>query len=212
MNTSSAAIFCASMLAAATCHANIVVNGSFEQGSFAPPSNATMTLSPGNGALTAWEVVNDAVAWIGVGDPWSLDAYGGDRFLDLSDYSAGAPFGGVRQVLATTPGVTYTVAFQLGSSNRWGRPSAMSVSAGGVTETFTSPLTGTLNDWTPHTMSFTATSSASMLSFVGNSGVNYIGLDDVVVTASAVPEPGALALVLAGGIMVTGAVGRRRAR
>ena len=107
----------AAMALAATCaNASIVTNGSFELGTFNPPAQATMTLTPGSTAITGWQVVNDALAWIGVGDPWGLDAQSGDLFLDLSDFSAGAPFGGVQQALTTSPGTEYSVAFYLGSS------------------------------------------------------------------------------------------------
>lgn len=179
-------------------HANLITNGSFESGSFAPPSNQTMTLLPGSTALTGWQVVNDSLAWIGVGDPWGLDAQDGDRFLDLSDYSAGAPFGGVQQSLATTPGYEYTVTFYLGSSNTWGRPSALTVSAAGQSDSFQSPTTGTTNDWQQLSFVFVANSASTVLSFVGASGVNYIGLDNVVATVTAVPEPTTTVLLLAG--------------
>lgn len=205
-------VVAAAMALAATCaNASIVTNGSFELGTFNPPAQATMTLMPGSTAITGWQVVNDALAWIGVGDPWDLDAQSGDLFLDLSDFSAGAPFGGVQQVLMTSPGTQYTVAFYLGSSNRWGRPASLTVSAAGTNATFVSPLTGTLNDWNLHTMAFTATAANTTLSFVGASGVNYIGLDNVSVVATATPvsEPATLALMIAS-LSALGYVSRRR--
>lgn len=67
---------------------------------------------------------------------------------------------------------------------------------------------GNDNLWvTQTTTSFVGTGAGVALQFKGTSGVNYIGLDNVVVTA--VPEPGALALMLAG-IGVVGFVARRR--
>lgn len=186
------------VLVCSVTHANLIANGSFESGAFAPPSNQTMTLSPGSAALTGWQVVNDAMAWIGVGDPWGLDAQDGDRFLDLSDYSAGAPFGGVQQTLATQTGHEYTVTFHLGSSNQWGRPAALNVSAAGQSVRFESPTTGTNNDWQEFSFVFVANSSSTTLSFIGASGVNYIGLDNVVATVTAVPEPTTAALLIVG--------------
>jgi hypothetical protein len=168
-----------------------------------------MTLAPGSTALAGWQVVNDSLAWIGVGDPWGLDAQDGDLFLDLSDYSAGPPFGGVQQAFATTPGFEYTVSFYLGSSNFWGRPSALTVSAAGQSGAFQSALTGTNNDWEQFTFTFIGDGPSATLAFVGSSGVNYIGLDNVVVTVSAIPEPSALLLMVFGLLAVGVAVHKR---
>lgn len=197
------------LMGAGAAHANLLLNGSFEAGAFVPPANQTMTLSPGSQALTGWQVANDAVAWIGVGDPWGLDAQDGGLFLDLSDYSAGAPFGGVQQAFSTTPGYEYTVRFHLGSSNAWGRPSALTVSAAGQSATFTGATAGGTNDWQPFSFVFVADSAVSTLRFVGASGVNYIGLDNISAAVTAVPEPASVALLLAG-MATIGAMYRRR--
>jgi len=162
-----------------TARADLLVNGSFEEGAFAPPSNATMTLAPGATTMTGWEVFNASPTWIGVGDPWGLDAVDGNLFLDLTGYHSGAPFGGVRQTIATVPGHEYRVSFHLGSSNTYGRPSAVTVSAGGTSGTFTSPLMGSTNDWELHSLVFTASESRTAVSIVGSAGRDYIGLDDV---------------------------------
>jgi hypothetical protein len=159
--------------------ADLLVNGSFEDGAFAPPYDAAMTLEPGATTMTGWEVFNASVTWIGVGDPWELDAEDGDMFLDLTAYRTGPPFGGVRQTITTVPGHKYRVSLYLGSSTFWGRPSAVTVSASSASETFTSPLTGTMNDWEPHSMSFTATEALTTVSIVGSEGRDYIGLDNV---------------------------------
>jgi len=202
------------LLAVATnlAQANLLTNGSFESGAFAPPSNQTMSLAPGSTALSGWQIVNDSLAWIGVGDPWGLDAQDGNLFLDLSDYSAGAPFGGIQQTFATTPGYKYTTTFHLGSSTRWGRPAALTASAAGQSATFTSATVGTNNDWQQFSFVFVASSTATTLSFVGSSGVNYIGLDNVITTVSAVPEPASYALMMAGITVLGLAARRRRAR
>ena len=197
------------LLAASVAQANLFDNGSFESGTFTPPGNATMTLNPGSTSLTGWQVVNDSIAWIGVGDPWGLDAVAGDRFLDLSDYTAGVPFGGVSQTIPTAAGTEYSVTFNLGSSTFWGRPSSLTVTAGSTAQTFTSATTGSNNDWNLHTFNFIATAASTPIAFVGNSGVNYIGLDDVAV--SVVPEPSLAVLLLAGlGVIAVHRVRRER--
>lgn len=204
----------AAALVAAGANAATVTNGGFELGSFTPPAQATMTLNPGSTAITGWQVVNDSLAWIGVGNPWGLNAHSGSFFLDLSDYSAGAPFGGIQQVLPTSAGTQYEVAFYLGSSNFWGRPASLTVSAAGSNATFVSPLSGTDDDWELHTMAFTAIAETTTLSFIGASGVNYIGLDDVSVSAASTPpnptpEPATIGLALAG-LCALGYASRRK--
>jgi hypothetical protein len=128
--------------AAGAAQANLLANASFENGTFSPPSNQTESLAVGSAAITGWTVIGDTTAWIGTGNPWSVTASDGARFLDLTDYSAGAPFGGVRQTVSTAVGGLYTLSFDLGSSNLYGRPSAITALAVGTTATFTSPLTG----------------------------------------------------------------------
>ena len=75
--------------------ANLLTNASFELGNFVNQGNATMVLNVGSTSITGWTVVNDQLAWIDVGNPFGLSAEEGDRFLDLTAYPAGAPFGGV---------------------------------------------------------------------------------------------------------------------
>lgn len=201
----------AALTVSAAASASLLTNGSFESGTFAPQGNQTMTLAPGATSIDGWVVVSDSIAWIGVGDPWGLDASDGDRFLDLSDYAAGAPFGGVRQSIATTPGTEYTVSFSLGSSSFWGRPSVLTVAAAGTSADFTSPLSGGNNDWETRSMTFLATGSTTAITFSGAAGVNYIGLDDVVVDGSvaAIPEPETVLLMLGGLGLVAARAWRR---
>jgi hypothetical protein len=159
--------------------ADLIVNGSFEEGAFAPPANATMSLAPGATALQGWEVFSDYLSWIENGNPFGLTAKDGNRFLDLTDYLNGAPYGGIRQTIATIPGRSYRLSLYLGSSTNYGRPSAVVVTAGGASATFTGPATGTNNDWDLYSLDFVATDAATTISIVGSAGVAYIGLDDV---------------------------------
>lgn len=169
----------AAMVLCTAARADLLVNGSFEDGAFVPPSNATMTLVPGSTALQGWEVFNDNVAWIANGNPWGLTAKDGNRFLDLTDYLNGAPYGGIRQTIATVPGRSYRLFLYLGSATNMGRPSSVTVTAGGTMTTFTGPATGTNNDWNLNALDFVATDAATTISIVGSAGVAYIGVDDV---------------------------------
>jgi len=204
------------LLAATTSHANLLTNGSFESGGFVNQGNDTMSLDPGSTTITGWTVITDTTAWIGPTNPFSLAANDGDFFLDLTNYQLGAPFAGVSQTIATTPGATYSLTFDLGGSNRWGRPDGLIASAAGASMTFTTPTTGTLNDWYHETMSFVAAGSSTTVTLQGASGFNYIGLDNVSVDLGSpvsVPQPAALALIgagLIGLIVVRGRISTRR--
>jgi Protein of unknown function (DUF642)/PEP-CTERM motif len=202
MGTRKAGLVWASLLLLApiASHANLLANGSFESGAFVNQGNNTMSLAAGSTVITGWTIVTDTTAWIGASDPFGLGASDGSFFLDLTNYQAGAPFAGVSQVIATTPGTTYVLAFDLGGSNFWGRPDSITASAAGTSQTFTTPATGTNNDWYHHSMQFTALSGSTTVLLQGAAGVNYIGLDNTSVELGSeppppLPEPGTLALL-----------------
>lgn len=187
---------------------NLVINGGFEAGSFAPPSNNTMTLLQGDTSITGWTVVTDRVAWIGASAPWGVTgSQGSSRFLDLTDYDVGAPFGGVQQVLSTVPGETYLLSFDIGTTTGGGSSVSIRASAGTFVQSFTSTAQGA-NQWTSVSMLFTASSPSTVLTLTGLTGSSYIGLDNVAVV-SQVPEPSAY-LMMVVGLAVTGLAVRRR--
>jgi MYXO-CTERM domain-containing protein len=212
-------VICIALAVGPAAHAaNLLVNGSFEQGAFINQGNQTMSLAGGSTAITGWTVLNDVTAWIDAGNPFGLSASDGSRFLDLTDYSAGAPFAGVSQTFATLAGATYTLSFDLGGSNFWGRPDALIASAAGTSQVFaTGPASTTSpnNDWYSESMSFVATGASTTLMLQGSQGFNYIGLDNVSVELTsappvpAIPEASTWALMLAG-LAACGARARRR--
>ena len=211
------------VVAASTANANLLVNGSFESGAFVNQGSDTMSLAAGSGTISGWTVVTDTTAWIGPSNPFGLSASDGSYFLDLTNYQTGAPFAGMSQAIATTPGATYTLSFDLGSSTFWGRPDAITASAAGTSATFSAPLTGGNNDWQHVSMAFTASSALTTVLLQGVTGWQYIGLDNASVDLvsgpgpgpapdpGSVPEPVSWALMLAA-MAALGATTRRRAR
>jgi hypothetical protein len=194
--------------------ANLLTNGSFESGAFVNQGNDTMSLAPGSTVITGWTVVTDTTAWIGAANPFGLSANDGSFFLDLTNYQAGSPFAGMSQTIATIPGATYSLSFDLGSSTFWGRPDSITASAAGTLQTFTAPTTGGNNDWQSVLMQFVASSATTTVLLQGASGFNYIGLDNVDVEFVSgpgprpIPEPITLALLGLG--LASLAVARRR--
>jgi len=198
---------------ATSSQANLLTNGSFESGAFVNQGNDTMSLAPGSTVITGWTVVTDTTAWIGAANPFGLTASDGSFFLDLTNYQAGPPFAGMSQTIATIPGATYSLSFDLGSSTFWGRPDSITASAAGTLQTFTAPTTGGNNDWQSVLMQFVASSTTTTVLLQGASGFNYIGLDNVDVEfvsgpGPTIPEPTTLALLGLG--LASLAVARRR--
>jgi len=191
--------------------ANLLTNGSFELGTLVNDGNQTMTFNAGPTNITGWTAVGRQVSWIQAGNPFSLSAEDGSRFLDLTAYNTGAPFGGVSQTIATTAGLQYQLSFFLGSYTQlWGGPPvSILASAGSTSQTFTVSTTSTASTWTPFSMQFTAGSSSTVITLTGAAGVEYIGLDNVSVdpAAAGVPEPATC--ILAGLGLIAAGLRRR---
>ncbi len=204
-------------LGSAVGHANLLTNGSFEDTTnFVDQGNDTMSLSVGSTLMPGWTVAGSHdLAWIGPTNPFGLTASDGNYFLDLTGYISGGPFSGVTQTIATHPGATYSLTFDLGSDPTYGVQDGVSVSAGSVSGTvFNSTNDGTQHNlWRSESLSFTATGSSTVISLIGDSGDNYIGLDNVSVvqTSAGTPEPSTWAMMLAG-FAGLGYAGLRRAR
>lgn len=202
----------------AAAQAAALTNGSFESasaGNTAPTVTQTVSLGVGSTTLDGWTVIGDDIAWIG-GAQFGLTASQGDKFLDLTNYQDGPPFGGVEQTFSTVAGTTYTLSFDLGSSSTYITPSAVAASVlvvdvGTQTQTFTSTASGA-NNWQSYSMTFTAANPSTTIKLLGTTGRDYIGLDNVALSVTAVPEPSAWALMVAGLAAVGSVASRRRAQ
>ena len=201
------------ILVATTAQAIPISNPSFEIGTLVDDGTGTMVLPVNSLQITGWTVVTDQLAWITSPNSWGLTANDGDRFLDLTAYPTGAPFGGVRQTLSTTAGELYQLSYSLGTyTQRWGGPPVSIIaSAGNATQQCTVLTPSTASTWTECSMTFTALAADTDLTFTGSQGFQYIGLDNVSVEAigtTAVPEPASIALLGPG--LVALATRRRR--
>jgi hypothetical protein len=180
--------------------ANLLTNASFEVGTLVNDGNHTQTFSAGPTAITGWTAVGRQVSWIDAGNPFGLSAQDGNRFLDLTAYITGAPFGGVTQTISTTAGQQYSLSFYLGSyTQRWGGPPvSILATAGGTSQTFTLATPTTSSTWAQFSLLFTAASASTAITLTGAAGVEYIGLDNVSVDpagAGGVPEPATWSLL-----------------
>jgi len=160
----------------------------------------------GSTYLTGWTVISAEIAQICPGC-FGITATDGLYSLDLTGYHDSAPYGGVSQTIATTPGETYTIQFDVGSLGS----AQVQVSAGSLLDVASSTSTGF--GWTTYSSTFTALAATTDIQLTGFSTSNgyYIGLDNVIVTdAPSVPEPGSLLLVGLGGLAVPLLARRRR--
>ncbi len=183
---------------ASTVNANLISNGSFEDDSaqFLGGGDKTMVLSSGSTVLTGWGITGSNVAWL-YDDYWGITASDGDYFLDLTTYNPGGSGGVAQTNVSTNIGQSYTLSFDLGSSTTYGSSPSIIASAGAVTNTFSTTATNS-NQWDTFSMSFVATDSFTTVELTGvgtNYSGAYIGLDNVSVIASNVPEPSILTLI-----------------
>lgn len=156
------------LLLAFTCHgvpahAQLLVNGNFENGPAIPPTSPLLAVAPGGTALTGWSVVVGAVNIV-------TDNYwvplSGTRSLVLSNASGA---GGIEQSIATSAGATYRLTFWM-SGEPFSSPTLkhMRVNAGPVQQDFTFDNTPAWHwdmAWQQHTLDFTASGAATAVRF-----------------------------------------------
>ncbi|OYV00363.1 MAG: hypothetical protein CFE45_09420 [Burkholderiales bacterium PBB5] len=180
-------------------HANLLVNGSFEAGSFTPDVHGVQDLgigAPGPLPLAGWTLFVGDVFWVGNGNTYGIAASDGVRSMSLYDpFRPLVRVGSVQQTIASTIGTAYELSFDVGASASFPGTTGMRVQAAGQSADF---YNRGGNGWQHHTWSFTAIDTSTVVYFVGLAGDGYIGLDNAVLTAAAVPEPATAALLSAG--------------
>lgn len=191
-------------LASGQLHAAAFQNGSFEMGATGD-ENSTVP--------TGW--TGQVEYFTNSSYPGNLSAVDGTKLVDLAWLSSNPSTGNLSQTFDTTAGQVYQVAFHIGGSNFVGRGAASSVAVAAIGDYAGNLFNIAANpnvaiNWTPQSFMFTAgAGTASTLTFSStvDAGTAFAFLDAVSVTA--VPEPGALAMLLAG-LGVVGYVAKRR--
>lgn len=196
---------------------NLLANGSFEQGTFVNSGTGGYPLPVGSTVITGWTVSNAELAWLENGNSYGLETPFGSYFLDLTGYHDSLPYGGVAQTIATTPGAQYVLSFDIGadqSAGTYGGPMSVAASAGSTAGsfTFTAPVGSLGNYWGEFDLPFTATGASTAITLTGTSsaGGQYLGLDNVSVTAA--PEPSQSAALGIGFLSLGAMVLRARKR
>ena len=158
-----------------------------------------------NKAPTGWTVTDGTVDIIGAGYIDFLQGHGYYIDLDGSTNNAGV----MSTSLALIAGLTYTAEFSLAGNQRNGSTESVAVSFGDASLIYALPSS---QAFATYSLVFSPAISGSYALSFSNAGGDNVGalLDDVRVTA--VPEPKSLELLLAGGLVVVGAVARRRDR
>lgn len=177
----------AALLASAGAAAAPFQNGSFDVGG---PACNQFNIPAGTNFTPGWTVSVGNIDWES-SPPCGWAASNGSSSLDLVGNGG---IGGVSQTFNTTPGVTYTVTFDM-AGNFGGAPTIkpLTVTVDGVTQNYTFDTTGATGSamgWTTHSFTFVATSTTATINFVsditsGNAGA---ALDNVSILPPGPPD------------------------
>lgn len=196
------------VMAATIARANLLTNGSFENGPGVGGLSSN-TISAGSTSITGWVVESSDIDQIGSGDFWI--AADGVYSLDLN--GAHGP-GGIEQTFSTVSGQVYSVTFSMaGNPSFQSANMTMQVSAAGQSTNVSFSTIGHTPSnmgWVTKNWNFAANSNSSTLEFLSTFTASLVegpALDNVSVVA--VPEPRTPLLVL-GGIVFLACIRWRR--
>lgn len=207
---------------AGVANANLVQNGSFEEGGYGSPSSFKNLTAVDPTSITGWSVTVGSVDWIN--NYWM--ASNGDKSLDMSGFLLQ---GTISTTFATVIGLKYDVSFDLAGNPDAG-PQAKTLQAlvsgdlqsQDLFDFNTAGQTHTDMGWMNNAFSFTASDISTTLSFhdlsINLTGGNSYGaaLDNVIVNASTsasaspVPEPATMLLFGTGIAGLAGLARRKR--
>ena len=188
--------------------ANLIQNGGFDGPN--APDGGFQTEGVGSLAIPEWDVLAGNVDWIrGYWESSDGDGYS----IDLNGVTQGT----IGQTIATTIGQVYRLSFDLSANPDVGGATRVVLLGGGgpigsesyVFTTGPSQNSRTSMNWSARSLTFTATSTSTLISFASGNLDNCCwgaAIDNVAVT---VPEPATWAMLILG-FGGVGAVLRRR--
>ena len=165
------AVALATLFMATGAQANLVSNGSFEDGTFNGGSFgfplAQQVASGDSTTLPGWKTSNSELAWFRSGQA-GITTTAGDKALDLTGFSdAEGSYAAVMQSIATQIGATYHLSFLGGTYlyNGNGANAGIRASADGTTQDFMFPATGSASGvWATYGFDFIATATTTSIS------------------------------------------------
>ncbi len=176
--------------------ANLIVNGSFEDGTFDGNSSTSFNaVATGGTKITGWVATQQGCDWHQAVE--FKPAYDGYRMVDLT---RGTLLGGISQTFSTSIGSSYEVNFYMAAPKiGFQEPRTAKATVAGNTYQFSTPSSSEyFLEWSKKTFTFTAVATQSTLEFIGNGQFQYWGpvIDNV--SIEAVPEPASIAALGAG--------------
>lgn len=214
----------------ASANVDLMLNGNFEGpvGNFTANAGPGVTqLDGGSSALTGWDVIGGltkqgaptGIAWESNANPQGFQASDGSYFLNLAGSDGLSHRGGVSTdaSIGTISGQYYALSFDLGSCSASGgdgvNPVVKVMISGAGSRYFigNNNVSGTGSHWQTETMVFEANSSATFITFNNCTGLKttdaFVGLDNIRLEVTTVPEAGTWAAGLGGLALMIAAFG-----
>jgi choice-of-anchor C domain-containing protein len=196
------------LLLAGSAGANLLTNGSFEDG-VNPPVSSWKGLSAGNSDLTGWTIGGGGVDWENDMTPHD------GLFIDLN---SGLTPGTISQNFNAVVGQWYTLEFDLAGPGTWSPftdPREVKVTLDGIEYIFSVAASSNSNlFWEEKSLNFQANATSMELTFASLAAGNVTGgelywgpvIDDVSVDrdSASVPEPFSILLLGLGILGITG--------